>query len=390
MDNMENMENELQHHGVKGMKWGVRRTPAQLGHRVPRRKKLASRWEENKKKREAKAAEKAEKRTKKLRGEKVANKRTMHDMSDEELAAAINRARMEDTYRALRPRKVGIGKRFVRSLGNDVIAPAAKNAGKQFLEDALKKVGKNILGEDPKNSYDELKKYYDELKLKKDINDILNPKPDKVDWNNELKRLEYESKTKGNTGTDDDGNASATSNSSGSDKKPKSFPETVNVPNSTNTGTTKKWRPGEVYVETERKHSEDSGPSGTKTAGLLPPGAKSKNDSNSSSKSSNSKNETISIYDPGVTLLDPVSSSSKSNKSSNTSPRTYVVDFEDTSASSAVSSNRNAVSSGKASVAGYLSAPASSSTSSNSSATAKGKSFWDSLSTGTDEWKDWV
>ena len=29
-----NTEYELYHHGVKGQKWGVRRTAAQLGHRV--------------------------------------------------------------------------------------------------------------------------------------------------------------------------------------------------------------------------------------------------------------------------------------------------------------------------------------------------------------------
>lgn len=29
--------NELYHYGVKGMKWGVRRTPAQLGHKVRQR-----------------------------------------------------------------------------------------------------------------------------------------------------------------------------------------------------------------------------------------------------------------------------------------------------------------------------------------------------------------
>lgn len=33
---------ELTHHGVKGMRWGVRRTPAQLGHKTATKKKLKS------------------------------------------------------------------------------------------------------------------------------------------------------------------------------------------------------------------------------------------------------------------------------------------------------------------------------------------------------------
>ena len=42
----------LYHHGVKGMKWGIRRTPAQLGHKVENLKKknqkLASKLDPNK------------------------------------------------------------------------------------------------------------------------------------------------------------------------------------------------------------------------------------------------------------------------------------------------------------------------------------------------------
>lgn len=30
----------FQHHGVKGMKWGVRRTPEQLGHRTPKKRSV--------------------------------------------------------------------------------------------------------------------------------------------------------------------------------------------------------------------------------------------------------------------------------------------------------------------------------------------------------------
>ncbi len=39
---------ELKHYGVLGMKWGVRRTPEQLGHRTGSRKKTGSKTEESK------------------------------------------------------------------------------------------------------------------------------------------------------------------------------------------------------------------------------------------------------------------------------------------------------------------------------------------------------
>lgn len=35
-----NLPDEMYHHGIKGMKWGVRRTPEQLGYRKEQKKKL--------------------------------------------------------------------------------------------------------------------------------------------------------------------------------------------------------------------------------------------------------------------------------------------------------------------------------------------------------------
>ena len=51
--------NYIYHHGIKGQRWGVRRTPAQLGHKVNKRKK-------------AKAAEKAKKKEMTLEEKKSA------------------------------------------------------------------------------------------------------------------------------------------------------------------------------------------------------------------------------------------------------------------------------------------------------------------------------
>ena len=35
-------KNELMHHGIKGQRWGVRRTPAQLGYKTKPKKRIMS------------------------------------------------------------------------------------------------------------------------------------------------------------------------------------------------------------------------------------------------------------------------------------------------------------------------------------------------------------
>ena len=60
-------------------------------------------------------------------------------MSDQELQAAINRKRLEVEYARLNPKQVSRGQRFAKAVMNDVVVPAAKNVGKAYIEQQLKK-----------------------------------------------------------------------------------------------------------------------------------------------------------------------------------------------------------------------------------------------------------
>lgn len=75
------MDGELQHHGIKGQRWGVRRTPAQLGH-APKGSKIKK-----------VASDIKNKLTKSKK-----SKSGPSEMSDEELRNRINRLNMEEQY----------------------------------------------------------------------------------------------------------------------------------------------------------------------------------------------------------------------------------------------------------------------------------------------------
>ena len=132
---MENME--LTHHGIKGMKWGVRRTPAQLGHKPSSAKKkklsLVDRFEAKKKLRaKQKAAEKA-REAKKTKEEYEAEKKkaiesgTAADvlkfkgkLTNQELNTAVNRLNMESQLAQLNARTIKTGMDKTEQLMNNI------------------------------------------------------------------------------------------------------------------------------------------------------------------------------------------------------------------------------------------------------------------------------
>lgn len=157
------MEYELYHHGVMGMKWGVRRYQNKDGSLTTAGKKrynkeMAKLREEAKilKNKEATKAKldklesirkSNEERKRALDGDDAAKgksstdsspkQKSVKDMSDQELNAIVSRLDLEKRYRDHNPEQVSAGRKFVNSLIEKSVVPAVQDVAKNLVKNAL-------------------------------------------------------------------------------------------------------------------------------------------------------------------------------------------------------------------------------------------------------------
>lgn len=166
-------DGELYHWGVKGMRWGVRRYQNKDGSLTAAGKKRRAKLEGELEKLGGKKTSK--------NNEEPTKKKTVSEMSNKELQEHTTRMQLEKNYYDVQrqlsianPPKVSAGKKFVNSMLNDVITPAAKNAGRTYLE----KFMKDKLGLNQEDSIAKLEKQVKKLKLTKEIEDLKKSKND--------------------------------------------------------------------------------------------------------------------------------------------------------------------------------------------------------------------
>lgn len=115
--------NELCHHGIKGMKWGIRRFQRKDGSLTPAGKKRYG-DDDNK----TRVPSEDHKQAQALKGKKL------YELSNKELETLTRRMQLEQNYKNLNRQSVSKGRQMVSS----VLAEVGKETFKSIVKDMVK------------------------------------------------------------------------------------------------------------------------------------------------------------------------------------------------------------------------------------------------------------
>ena len=154
---------ELRHHGIKGMRWGIRRYQNKDGSLTAAGKK-----------RKAKLESKLDKLGGKSENEAATRKKSISDLSDDELVQYTHRMTLEKDYRVAQsklaevtPKQISKGEKIANMLMDNVVKPAASTYCKKIADKMFEKMFGKKSGETLESLEETRKKLEEKAKIDK-------------------------------------------------------------------------------------------------------------------------------------------------------------------------------------------------------------------------------
>lgn len=126
--------NELMHHGIHGMRWGVRRYQNKDGSLTAAGRKRVDKLDSEYQRLTGMKLAKKKSSADVKKTESKPKSKSISEMTNEEIQEKINRITLEQNLKSLTPKKISAGERFTKKVMNNVITPAATDIGKQLAK----------------------------------------------------------------------------------------------------------------------------------------------------------------------------------------------------------------------------------------------------------------